>query len=204
MKTLSLTLALLAACLVARAETPSAKNPVASADKVIWAGLDYSRVRMIGPGDFRDPEAIFPDMLDNWNALFLRERMERAGKTLGKPLVPDSAGMTERNRLATSKQIIAVGGPEDTIEKSHIKDKEIAEAVRSYKLESKDGVAVVFLVDRLVKPVQKGAVYVVFFDIKSRAVLSSTRHVSKAGGAGFRNYWFRVIKNAEVELKKRG
>jgi len=182
--------------------TAPAASPLMNSDTVIWAGLDYSMVRMIGPGDFRDPEAIFPAMLDNWNELFLRERIRKVNEVLRKEVVPDTAGMSARNRLATSKQVIATAGPEDTVEQSHLTDKEIAEAVRSYKLDRQEGLALVFIVDRLVKPSQRGAVYVVFFDAKTREVLSSKRHVGRASGAGFRNYWFRVIKDAEAELAK--
>jgi hypothetical protein len=65
-------------------------------------------------------------------------------------------------------------------------------------------VAVVFIVDRLIKLDKKGegAVYVVAFDIGTREVLSSERVVGKAVGFGFRNYWFRVIKDAEKGLGK--
>ena len=43
--------------------------------------------------------------------------------------------------------------------------------------------------------------YVVAFDISSREVLSSERVMGKATGFGFRNFWFRVIKDAEKGLK---
>jgi hypothetical protein len=197
---IALSVVSLASLLVAEAK--SAGKPLPKSDTVIWAGLDYSMVRLVGPGDFHNPEAIFPEMLDKWNELFLRERVRRIGQILHKEVIPDAGGMTERNRLATSKQIIPSGGPADTVEQSHITDKDIATAVRSYKLEAKEGLALAFIVDRLVKPSQKGAVYVVFFDAKTRDVIASSRHVGRASGAGFRNYWFRVIKETEAELSK--
>jgi hypothetical protein len=60
----------------------------------------------------------------------------------------------------------------------------------------------VFIVDRLVKPSQRGAVYLVFFDIAKRDVITSKRVIAPAVGFGFRNYWFGVIKKAEGELSK--
>ena len=176
--------------------------PLMKADTVAWVGLDYSMVRMVGPGDFRNPEAIFPGMLDNWNALFLRERIGRIGGALGKKVVLDTAGMSEHNRQATAKQIIPSAGPEDGAEKTHLSESDIAKAVRSYKLETQEGLALVFIVDRLVKPSQNGAVYVVFFDAKTREVVTCDRHIGRAAGGGFRNYWFRVIKEADETLKR--
>ena len=178
------------------------QSPLMKAGTVAWVGLDYSMVRMVGPEDFRKPDAIFPAMLDNWNALFVQERIGRIGGALGKKMVLDTAGMSAHNRQATAKQIIPSAGPEDSVEKTHLSDSDIAKAVRSYQLETRDGLALVFIVDRLVKPSQNGAVYVVFFDAKTREVLTCDRHIGRAGGGGFRNYWFRLIKEVDETLKR--
>lgn len=180
------------------------KSPIASVDRVVWAGLDYSHARFIGAGGFVNPAGIFPGMIYAWNNLVLAERLRFLEKDLGKPVVPDIAGVMAVNKSCNASQVISVPGPHDTIDQSLITPSIIAKAVRSYKLKSKSGVAVVFIVDRLVKLNKRGegAVYVVAFDIGSRKVLSSERVVSKAAGFGFRNYWFRVIKNAERGLKR--
>ena len=192
----------LAAALTALGAGKPEKNPLMSSDSVVWAGLDYSKVRMVGPGDFRNPEAIFPAMLQNWNDLFLRERIRKIEGTLKKGVVTDVGGVNERNQTATPKQVVPTAGPDDGVEQSHLTEKDIAEAVRSYKLESKSGLGLVFIVDRLVKPARKGAVYIVFFDVAKREVISADRVVHSAGGAGFRNYWFGVIKKADEDLRQ--
>ena len=58
----------LAGARVSRAEA------AASSDALVWCGLDYSMVKMIGAGDFREPDRIFPGILAEWNALFMKER----------------------------------------------------------------------------------------------------------------------------------
>ena len=192
----------LGASIFAVEKTPT---PLPASDgQVIWAGLDYSRVRMIGPGEFTDSDKIFPGMLDAWNNLVLQERLSLLQKALGKSIVLDIAGVMEANKSAKASQIINTPGTSDTISESHITPEIISTAVRSYKLENKSGVAVVFIVDRLIKLDKKGtgAVYVVSFDVGTRKVLSSERIVAKAAGFGFRNYWFRIIKDAEKALKK--
>jgi hypothetical protein len=174
---------------------------LSSADAVVWAGLDYSLVRMVGPGDFQDPDAIFPGMLESWNSLYLAELLKKTEAAVGKPLKVDVAGVSARNRTATSKQIIAAPGPEDGTVSTHIKAEDLTKLARNIKLESKQGVGLIFVVDRLVKMEQKGAVHIVFFDVASREILASQRKVYKAGGFGFRNYWFRVPKSAVADLK---
>jgi hypothetical protein len=195
-------LAVMATCTFGAEKT--AKNPLLASDTVVWAGLDYSQVRMIGPGEFKDPQAIFPGMLQAWNDLFLQERIRFMESETKKHVIVDIGGVTEANKIATSKQIINAPGSDDVIEKSLITPQDIARAVKGYKMENKSGLGVVFVVDRLVKQDKNGigAVYVVGFDIASREVLFSEREVNKAMGFGFRNYWFRVIKGAEKGLKQ--
>jgi len=159
MKRLATTLCLLAGLLATlpAAEKPAApKNSPPKTDTVVWAGVDYSMVRMIGPGEFTQPESIFPGMLEAWNNLFLQERLKFAEKETRKHVVVDISGVTAANKAATSKQIINAPGSDDTVDKSHISSQDLARAVRSYKLENKSGLGVVFVVDRLVKLDKKG------------------------------------------------
>jgi hypothetical protein len=176
------------------------QSAVKQAKEVVWVGLDYSLVRMYGTADFKRPEEIFPDMFNAWNSLFLQEwilhKSARLQKALGKEIKTDIEGMVERNKLAKTDQVIRQDGA--YINDTHITDKDIAAAVKSYKLSTKSGIGLVYIVDRLVKVEAKGAVYVVFFDLASRQVLASERQIGRASGGGFRNYWFRPIK--EVKL----
>jgi hypothetical protein len=179
-----------------------AKQPALASDTVVWAGLDFTMVKMIGPGQFTQPENIFPGMVTAWNDLFLQERLRSVEKQTKKRVVTDIGGVTEANKRANAKQIVASPGPDDMIEQTHITDKDIAKAVKSYKLESKSGLGVVMVADRFVKVDKKGrgAVYVVGFDIASREIILSQREIHNGTGFGFRNYWFRVFKDSEKAL----
>lgn len=170
---------------------------------VIWAGLDYSLVRMIGNEDFRDTDKIFPDMLNAWNDLFLKEMIGKSEKSLKRNLILDINGMRSRNAMATADQIVREDGEYDKyVKASHLTREDLAAAVKSYELEHTSGVALVFVVDRLVKLHQSGAVHIVFFDVESREIIATDRYITKAGGFGFRNYWFRVVKEAVPKLSK--
>jgi hypothetical protein len=186
------------------AADPVPKPPLPLTGKLIWAGIDYSHARLIGPTEFAKPETIFPAMLDAWNTTSLTERIRFMQKISGKNIMPDIVGVTAENQSASAAQIISAPGQNDTITNSLITAEIIAKAVKSYRMENQEGLAVVFIVDRLVKVNWKGmgAVEVVTFDIGTRTVLSTERIVGRAGGFGFRNYWFRVIKVAEKGLKK--
>lgn len=175
-----------------------------SSPKMTWAGVDYTYAKFIGPVEFADTSTLFPGMLEAWNYLVLSERIHAMEKASGKVVVADIAGMNEHNKAASANQVITNPGTYDSIGQSHITPEIIARAVKSYKLETNEGLAVAFIVDRFIKLDKKGegAIYVVAFDAHSREVLFSERIVGRATGFGFRNYWFRIVKDAEKGLKK--
>jgi hypothetical protein len=169
-------------------------------DALIWCGLDYSRVKMIGTTDFMRPQDIFPGMLVAWNGLFMKEMLPELEK-ISPSLGSDLAAVGAANDKASSKQIEREDGTrEEKVNLSHLKDKDIASLVKSYKLKHDKGVGLVFVMDRLVKVQEMGCLYVVFFDISSRKVLKCERLSEKAMGFGFRNYWFRPVKEAVRKL----
>jgi len=169
-------------------------------DALIWCGLDYSRVKLIGTTDFMRPQEIFPGMLVAWNGLFMKEMLPELEK-ISPSLGSDLAAVGAANDKATAKQIEREDGTrEEKVNLSHLKDKDIAALVKSYKLKHDKGVGLVFVMDRLVKVQEMGCLYVVFFDISSRKVLKCERLSEKAMGFGFRNYWFRPVKEAVRKL----
>jgi hypothetical protein len=175
-------------------------QPVTPADTLIWCGLDYTKVKMIGSSDFRRPEEIFPGMLEKWNDLFLREMLPKLADMA--PVVrPDTAAVYAHNENASPDQIVREDGSYDgTVRPSEISEADIQEMVRSYQLHSNTGLGLVFVMDRLVKRHETGCMYAVFFDVGSRNVVFSTRICSKAGGGGFRNYWFNPVKQTVAKL----
>jgi hypothetical protein len=169
-------------------------------DALIWCGLDYSRVKMIGTTDFNRPQEIFPGMLVAWNGLFMKEMLPDLEK-MAPSLGTDLAAVNSLNDKASAKQIEREDGTrEEKVNLSHLKQKDIASIVKSYNLKHEKGIGLVFIMDRLVKLQETGCIYVVFFDISSRKVLKCERVSEKAFGFGFRNYWFRPVKEAAKKL----
>ena len=198
MKRVSMALAMLALAAV----EPICAQESAGPDTLVWCGLDYSMVKMIGTTDFAQPQQIFPGMLVAWNGLFMKEMLPELEK-MAKSVRTDLTATAANNEKANEKQIQRQDGSRDEmVAPTHIKDNDIAELVRAYKLNNTQGLGLVFVVDRLVKAQETGCLYVVFFDVSSRKVISSTRLCEKAGGMGFRNYWFRPIKDAVKKLPK--
>ena len=173
-----------------------------SPDALVWCGLDYSMVKMIGTADFKQPDLIFPGMLEQWNALFIKEMIPLLEK-MTSPVQSDLAAVTARNEKASTSQIIREDGTSDEMVKpTHITADNIASIVKGLKMKHESGTGLIFVMDRLVKSQQMGCLYVVFFDVSTRKLLLSERVVTAAGGAGFRNFWFKPIKTAVAGLPK--
>lgn len=177
-------------------------DETSSPDALVWCGLDYSMVKMIGTDDFRVPEEIFPGYLDKWNALFMKEMLPKL-EAMTNPVYTDTMAVEKPNHKATTSQIIREDGTKDEMVKpSHITEKNIADEVKGYEIKYKEGLGLVFVMDRLVKTQNTGCMYVVFFDVASRKVISSERMCTEARGAGFRNFWFNPIKEVVKKLPK--
>jgi hypothetical protein len=174
----------------------------ASPNTLVWCGLDYSKVKMIGTLDFRNPDQIFPGMLTAWNGLFMTEMLPQLEKMAGS-VRTDLQAVQQSNEKAKAAQIEHKDGSSDEMVKpTHITEADIAGMVTSYKLENSQGLGLVFIMDRLVKAQEMVCVHVVFFDVASRKVVRSERVCGKAGGIGFRNFWFRPVKDTVKQLPK--
>src|SRR6266702_5260384 len=144
-----------------------------SSDALVWCGLDYSSVKMIGTLDFRQPDQIFPGMLLAWNGLFMNEMLPQLEK-MAKSVRTDLKAVEANNAKATATQIQREDGTRDEmVAPTHITQVDIANIVRAYELKNDKGLGLVFIMDRLVKAQETVCLYVVFFYIASRKVVFS-------------------------------
>jgi hypothetical protein len=172
----------------------------ATAETLVWCGLDYSMVKMIGTTDFAQPQQIFPGMLVAWNGLFMKEMLPNLEK-MAKSVVSDLKAVEARNEKAGPSQIEREDGSrQEKVDPTDITEAILAGTVRSYELKNETGLGLVFVMDRLVKVQETGCMHVVFFDIATRKVVHSERLCEGAGGFGFRNYWFSPVKRAVKKL----
>ena len=119
---------------------------------VVWCGLDYSLVKMIGTLDFRQPDQIFPGMLLAWNGLFMKEMLPQLEK-MAKSVRTDLKAVETNNAKASATQIQHEDGTRDEmVTPSHISQADLANVVRAYELKNDKGLGLVFIMDRWSKP----------------------------------------------------
>ncbi|UII22943.1 hypothetical protein [Fulvivirga ligni] len=164
-------------------------------EKVVWCGLDYSKVKCIGAEGFTDPDNIVDTYFNGWNKLVQSEATRYDVKKLygfeGK--VTDLSVVEKRNEMPKADDLV--------IDDSYsFEDGTVEEIISTYKLEKADsGLGLVYIFESLNKTEQAAHVYVVFFDIASKKILWSNKYEAKAGGFGFRNYWARTVLEAMEE-----
>lgn len=200
-------------------------QPLMQSANLVWAGLDYSMMRFICDTNLvKVPDLLFQNMPERWNDLFLDERIEGVADALQRRISIDISGVTKRNRHLNKSQISSdVNKRNDFVLETQITSIDISNAVKTLEMENQSGLGLIFIVDRFVSqtvmisgpstgpnrgvytPMKKnsGAIYVVFFDIASREVLSATREVRTVStGGSFRNFWFGPIKEVDRDLAK--
>lgn len=166
---------------------------------LVWTGIDFGLVRMVGTGDFREPKEIFPGYLDKWNGLFIEEQM----KALEKKAKVESVSAS----LSHLAALHAAADPDAQIVRDdsfpftdELPRETIIERVQSYELRATEGLALTLIADQLHKPSQLGCFWVVSYDVATREVHQMEHTCEPAHGLGFRNYWFGAIKNVIKHL----
>jgi hypothetical protein len=206
---------------LAPAQETNKQRALLTSDSVIWCGLDYSMMKMVGrSNDFKVPDLLFQDMPRKWNDLFLDERLEGVANRLAKHVQIDPGGLAGCNETIKADQLVLTIDTNILSETTQIKPEQIASKIQTYKLEHTNGLGLVFIVDKMgcqltpphydakhqMVPASIrsfGAAYIVYFDIANREVLSSKREVSSVGtGGSFRNFWFGPIKSIDSGLEK--
>src|SRR5690242_8568305 len=120
MKTLLMPLALIFFLMGCTSPTGRPKD-----EPLIWCGLDYSKVKMMGTLDFRRPDEIFPGILAQWNGLFNKEMLPRL-EQMAKHVYTDAGAVTARNQRTSSDQIERRDGTQrEMLDQSHITSADI-------------------------------------------------------------------------------
>ncbi len=166
---------------------------------LVWTGIDYGLVRLVGTLDFRDPSAIFPGYFNTWNGLFVEEQLdELEARTKVSAIVTSLSHLGDLHRVADpNTQIVRDDSFPVTDE---LPAQLIRDRVKSYALRETEGTALALIADQLHKPNQLGCFWVVRYDVATRDVHSLVRACEPAHGFGFRNYWFGSVKDVVSQL----
>ena len=137
------------------------------ADKLVWAGLDFSKAKLIGSSGFNDPVAIVDSFFEKWNQLIITEAKKYDfSKAYQKDVIINDLSIAEKQNRTIKVPGLIIDEPYS------FKEGEIEAIVKQYSgLAENSGVGLLYIVEYFSKMDEQGSIYVVFFDLATQEVL---------------------------------
>lgn len=190
---------LMIACVAVSAnaqKTAKKKSPIANIESISFYGVDFSQGKVYGATD--EPDKL-KKAYEDINNLFVTE----ASKYNIEELTGKKVNNTNIKAVSSSNSSIPADNVKTTNSGYSINDQNVATALKNLKIDSGDsGTGLVVVVHQLNKSNQVGTFQMVFFDIKSRNVVTSFKLTGAASGFGLRNYWAASVYDAMKKIKK--
>jgi len=167
--------------------------------KVVWLGLDFTQVKLVGPLGTVEKEELIP-LFDDMNRLVIAERTKyNFEAALRKDEVPfDLTAVTKLNEAIDPSTIISYNSSDGT---GRLSEEAISVLIKQYKIENTEGIGLVFFVETLDKVREKGIMWVAFFNLADRNLLFAEKMSGVAGGISFRNHWARSVYEVIIQIK---
>ena len=159
--------------------------------EIVWLGLDFTQVRMVGPLGTVDKNELI-QLFEDINMVVITERSKyNFEAALRKDEVPYNLEIvTKLNSEIDPDKAIAYASQE---ERARLNEEAISVLIKQYHVENKEGIGLVFFIETLDKVREQGTMWVTFFKLSDRNVLFTERMSGTAGGISFRNHWARTV-----------
>jgi hypothetical protein len=159
--------------------------------EIVWLGLDFTHVRMVGPLGTVDKNELIK-LFEDINMVVITERSKyNFEAALRKDEVPYNLEIvTKLNSEIDPNKAIAYASQE---EGARLNEEAISVLIKQYNVENKEGIGLVFFIETLDKVREQGTMWVTFFNLSDRNVLFTERMSGTAGGISFRNHWARTV-----------
>ena len=169
-----------------------------SKTEITWLGVDFTQVKVLGETGTVSPSEMV-GLFAKINDVIINEGEKYDfKKALNKNDVPyDLGSVTKANAEIDGEKILSTS----SAEKGRITPETIAELVKGYNAKA-EGIGLIFFMETLDKPQEKGTMWVTFFSLDSKKVLLTEQMSGKAAGFGFRNHWARTVYEVLNDIKK--
>ena len=159
--------------------------------EIVWLGLDFTQVRMVGPLGTVDKNELI-QLFEDINMVVITERSKyNFEAALRKDEVPYNLEIvTKLNSEIDPDKAIAYASQE---ERARLNEEAISVLIKQYNVDNKEGIGLVFFIETLDKVREQGTMWVTFFNLSDRNVLFTERMSGTAGGISFRNHWARTV-----------
>lgn len=159
-----------------------------SAEKLVYFGIDFSKVKLQGPSGFSRPEEIVSTIFPGINEVVVMEstkyNIQEAFRV--KSVQYDFNCTSERNKNVDPDTL--VGYEHFTFDINTLQS-----MINEYTTNVSEGIGLVFVAECLSKLDTKGYYHIVLFDVATKKILLSQKAAGQAGGIGIRNFWARSV-----------
>jgi len=167
-------------------------NSVFSTKEIVWFGVDFSNVKLVGTStDFANLNDIRDKQFNAINNLFISEPEKYdPKKAFKKDKVTNDFSVVEKRNISMDIDKLLVQ-TENTLSKETIEG-----MIKEYTpKEATSGIGACFVMENLIKTEKDShaTLYTVFFDIATKKVLICEKTSSVAGGFGFKNFWAKTV-----------
>jgi hypothetical protein len=164
---------------------------------IVYYGIDFTLVKFIGSSGFNDPAKIVDEYLDKINQKII---MEQDNYDMGiffrrRDFDIDLEMLSGRNRSINPYEVV-------TNSNHSISEEQIRELVSTYNPQAQEGVGLVVVMESLNKLRERGEMYFVLFDIKTKKVVHIRKESGEPSGFGITNYWMKPVYEAIKKLKR--
>lgn len=166
---------------------------------IIWFGIDFSNIRLIGDAGFEDPDHIVSEEFGAMNKIIVNEPEKYdIAKFFYKETVDiDLSVIKERNLIENPESIVLPSGSTYAMTVS-----QISSMISEYEPAFDNGIGLVFIAEKFEKDIKQGTIWVTFFNVTTGEVLLAEKMTGKAKGFTWKNYWVRTAYNIMKSVEK--
>ncbi|MBL4653265.1 MAG: hypothetical protein JKY53_10445 [Flavobacteriales bacterium] len=155
---------------------------------MVYYGVDFANVRMIGSRSFGDSQYIVENNFQSINSQILVEESKyNWAQAFRKTTIENDIEMVAYPNKNVDPYSIVID------EMYTISTEEVQQIVSKYNPKQQEGIGFVIIMETLNKTNELGSMYFVFFDIKTKKVLLAEKKIGIASGFGTRNYWMKPV-----------
>ncbi|MBK7426876.1 MAG: hypothetical protein IPI60_07515 [Saprospiraceae bacterium] len=169
--------------------------------KVVFLGLDFTRVKIIGE-PLSKTEDIVAKQFTLINEKFVNERKKfDLNKVFNKPNLSTAIGkVNKRNESIDPSTLLS----EDSDDYQRLQAKDIDELVKNFDFNGKTGTGLLFVVEGYNKAIKEISVYVTYINLDTKKVILTERATGELGaGFTYANYWLSGFKSLMDNIGKK-
>lgn len=172
--------------------------------KVIWLGIDYSHVRLIGEltqfetHGYTRPADIKEKYFDGWNTIFIREKDKYdLAKMIRRTSIDyNIKGITQINSLTSVEDMVAAGAP------CYVKS-DIENFIENYDFLESYGTGIMLLAEYINDEKKEAKYHFLVINLRNKALLLNESFIGSPGGIGLKNYWARSFYDVITQIEKK-